>query len=533
MISLLIAAAFAQEVVYVRPDLPGVNAQLYRQPLDALGTMWANDASIRPSGYYTVRAGFGYMRDPFLYEWVDGYQETLLRDAVQLNVAGSVHFWRFRFGLDVPVYLLASSDALEKGTAGLGAILLDLKGTIVDHDRSGVGLALAARTELPTNTTQLSLGKGVAYEVEAILDGKVGGFIATANIGHRGVPKADLGGTMWDDALILRGGLGYMFEDKGGLSVDVSSLSVYSSFFKKYTTPVEGMVGGWARLNKKLVLRMGLGTGLTDAVGSPLIRTVASIAWEPTLRADEPVVVVVPEPVEPPEPVIPGPGRLVIRTIDVDGNPVPATATVTHVSVPDLVELPAGPAVMDIPAGSGNQELPPGRVSIVVQAPGFLPFDIEGTIVSDQTTSFTVPMTTKARKTEGRITISEQVFFDTAKATIKPESFGLLEEVAFLVKQYPQIRMVRIEGHTDSRGSDEYNFSLSNDRAESVLEFLVQQGVERGRLNSIGYGERRPLDPRENDEAWALNRRVDFFIESWDDTLAPTGDETQNIPQVP
>lgn len=527
MISLLFAAALAQEVVHVTPDLPGVNAQLFRQSLDAQGTLWTNDASMRPTKYFMARAAFEYTRDPFLFEWSDGYQQSLLRDAVQVNLAGTIHFWRMRLGVEVPIYLLATSDTTAKGAAGLGPVLVDLKGTILDHDkneRGGVGLALAARTELPTNTTQLSLGKGLGYEVEAIVDGRIGGLILAANIGHRGVPKADLGGSSWDDGLILRGGVGYMFEDKGGLSVDVGSVSVYSGFFQKYTTPVEAMLGGWARLNKNVVLRLGVGTGLTDAIGSPAVRTLASVAWEPTLREEtvvEPVVIREP----PPPDLPPGPGKLVIRTIDVDGHPVAATAIINWVSVPDQVELPAGPASLDVVDGVGTQTLTPGRVTIIVQGQGFLPVDLEGTIMPDQTTSFTVPMTTKAaRRGNDRIDIAEQVFFDLNKDTIRPESFGLLKEIAFLIKQYPQIRMVRIEGHTDSRGSDEYNFALSNDRAESVLEFLVGQGVERDRLNSVGYGERKPLDFRENEEAWALNRRVDFFIEDWDPDFTPVGD---------
>ena len=277
MIALWCALAVGQDVVHVAPELPSLNAQLYRQPLDAIATMWTNDASMRPQNYFIVRAGLSYARDPFLYEWVDGYKESMLRDAVSLNVAGTYHFWRMRIGLEVPVYLMATSDQRDKSVAGLGPMLLDLKGTILDHDKGGVGLALAARTELPTNTTGLSLGRGLGYEAELIIDGKIGGFVLAANIGHRGVPKADLQGATWDDGLILRGGVGYMFEDKGGLSFDVGSVSVYSGFFKKYTTPVEGMLGGWARINKNLVLRMGLGAGLTDAVGSPLVRTVTTL----------------------------------------------------------------------------------------------------------------------------------------------------------------------------------------------------------------------------------------------------------------
>jgi outer membrane protein OmpA-like peptidoglycan-associated protein len=520
---LLLPLASAQGTrEYVLPEeTERIDAQLFQQSLDALTTLWTNDASMRPNYYWTVRAGMGYVRDPLVYQWEDGASSRLLRDAVQLDLAGTIQLWRFRLGIDVPIFLFAAGDPDDRGGAGLGGLLVDLKGTILDHDRYGVGLALAARTELPTQTMDVPLGRGTGYEFELIVDGKVKGFVVAANVGHRGVPRVALGDQVWDDQLTLKLGMGYMFEDKGGVSLDIASATVYGDLFGRYSTPVEGMVGGWARVNKQLVLRGGVGTGFTSAVGSPMVRTIVSLAWEPSLRVEPPPE---PPPPEPPPPLLPpAPGKLVIRTVDIDGNPVDATAVVTHLTVAERATRPDGPSSLQAKGGVGSAELVPGRVAVVVQSEGYLPVDLEGVIVPSETTSFTVPMTRLARKVgNDRITISEQVFFDLAMATIKPESFQLLREVAFLVKQYPQIGMLRIEGHTDSRGSDEYNFSLSNDRAESVLEFLVAQGVERSRLNAIGYGERRPLDPRENDEAWALNRRVDFFIERWDPE-APEG----------
>ena len=71
---------------------------------------------------------------------------------------------------------------------------------------------------------------------------------------------------------------------------------------------------------------------------------------------------------------------------------------------------------------------------------------------------------------------------------------------------------MRIEGHTDSRGSNSANMDLSDRRAASVRDYLVERGVESDRLDSIGYGESRPIDRGENPEAWAMNRRVEFFI---------------------
>ena len=114
--------------------------------------------------------------------------------------------------------------------------------------------------------------------------------------------------------------------------------------------------------------------------------------------------------------------------------------------------------------------------------------------------------------TAERIDIRDSVYFDTAKATIQSRSFGLLDNVASVLQDHPELKKVRIEGHTDSRGGADYNKKLSDDRARSVKEYLIGKGVDAGRLESIGYGEERPLDDRNVAEAWEKNRRVDFFV---------------------
>jgi OOP family OmpA-OmpF porin len=114
--------------------------------------------------------------------------------------------------------------------------------------------------------------------------------------------------------------------------------------------------------------------------------------------------------------------------------------------------------------------------------------------------------------TAEKIEIKGEVFFDTAKATIQPDSFALLDEVVQVMKDHPEVLRLRIEGHTDSRGDAEPNLVLSRERAAAVLAYLQDKGVAPERLESEGYGETRPLDKRENEAAWKKNRRVDFYI---------------------
>ncbi|MEM1416401.1 MAG: OmpA family protein [Myxococcota bacterium] len=118
--------------------------------------------------------------------------------------------------------------------------------------------------------------------------------------------------------------------------------------------------------------------------------------------------------------------------------------------------------------------------------------------------------------TDYGIEILERIMFETDSAEIQPRSFRILDAVAATLEGNPQIALVEIQGHADERGDDEYNLSLTQDRAASVVEAMVQRGVDRSRLRSAGYGERCPIDPRSNARAWDKNRRVEFKIIEYD-----------------
>jgi outer membrane protein OmpA-like peptidoglycan-associated protein len=116
------------------------------------------------------------------------------------------------------------------------------------------------------------------------------------------------------------------------------------------------------------------------------------------------------------------------------------------------------------------------------------------------------------RVTEQEIIILQQVQFDTARATIKPVSNPLLDEVANVLKEHPEISRIEVQGHTDNRGGEAYNQRLSDNRAKAVMNALVKRGVEAGRLSSKGYGLSQPIADNANEEGRALNRRVQFKI---------------------
>ena len=110
------------------------------------------------------------------------------------------------------------------------------------------------------------------------------------------------------------------------------------------------------------------------------------------------------------------------------------------------------------------------------------------------------------------IVIMEKVYFETDSAEIKTESYGILDAVAATVIGNPQIVKVQIQGHADERASNDYNITLTQERAASVVKYLLDKGVEEGRLSSAGYGEECPVDKGHNKKAWEKNRRVEFKI---------------------
>ena len=122
-----------------------------------------------------------------------------------------------------------------------------------------------------------------------------------------------------------------------------------------------------------------------------------------------------------------------------------------------------------------------------------------------------------------QIVILDKIYFETDSAVIQERSFPIIDAVAATLQGNPQIRKIEIQGHADERAPDDYNIRLTRDRAASVVDALVQRGVERARVRSAGYGERCPVDPRHNDQAWDRNRRVEFKIIETD--AGPTGVE--------
>ncbi|MDD3737000.1 MAG: OmpA family protein, partial [Bacteroidales bacterium] len=109
---------------------------------------------------------------------------------------------------------------------------------------------------------------------------------------------------------------------------------------------------------------------------------------------------------------------------------------------------------------------------------------------------------------DGKI-IANGIRFDVNKATLKPESMGVINEIATLMKEHPEVSF-SVEGHTDSDGDGSFNQTLSEQRAGTVVEALKSLGIDGSRMTSKGWGESKPLDTNATAEGKANNRRVEF-----------------------
>ncbi|MGQ9707736.1 MAG: OmpA family protein [bacterium] len=161
----------------------------------------------------------------------------------------------------------------------------------------------------------------------------------------------------------------------------------------------------------------------------------------------------------------------------------------------------------DSTTGAFNVELPVGTYEIKVETPGYITQTSSFTINKGETTERTFELVSK-----GMVLTLKGVYFEFGKANLRTESYPALMEAAQIMKDNPDI-VVEIQGHTDNIGSERANQILSEKRAYSVMNFLVQYGgIDPKRLSAKGYGESRPIASNDTDEGRQLNRRVEFII---------------------
>jgi len=183
-----------------------------------------------------------------------------------------------------------------------------------------------------------------------------------------------------------------------------------------------------------------------------------------------------------------------IEIVDNQMNQVIASFTSNSASGKYLVSLPAGK-----------------NYGIAVKKEGYLfhseNFDIPNTAAFQQVTK-DVELKNIA---VGSKIVLKNIFFDFDKATLRPESTNELQRLTKLLTDVPTLK-IEISGHTDSKGANDYNKTLSDNRAKAVVDYLIKAGITANRLVYKGYGEEQPISTNETEEGRQLNRRTEFKI---------------------
>ncbi len=179
----------------------------------------------------------------------------------------------------------------------------------------------------------------------------------------------------------------------------------------------------------------------------------------------------------------------------------------------DIVAKPNRATTFPLSAEGGKyeQELPGlGGYVLTASAAGYLNALDSVDLINSDESPFTKDLFLSPIEV-GTVVRLKNIYFDFDKTTLKAESYVELNKVVDFLKLNESVE-IEIEGHTDNKGSDVYNENLSQGRSQSVVDYLVQQGIESTRLTARGFGESKPIDTNDTDEGRGNNRRVEFTV---------------------
>ena len=114
--------------------------------------------------------------------------------------------------------------------------------------------------------------------------------------------------------------------------------------------------------------------------------------------------------------------------------------------------------------------------------------------------------------------LAAMIHFDLDRSNIRPDDMGALDQKVAILQANPDLR-IRVGGHCDERGSDEYNLALGNRRAQAAKQYLVSHGIDASRIETQSWGEERPMVDGHDESAWSQNRRAEFEVTSGGDNL--------------
>jgi OmpA-OmpF porin, OOP family len=532
----------------------------------ASGGDWLENDSLDMRG--NARLGLGlaleYAKDNVdLLSPQDGsVQQRLVADQLYAHLGASLVLWdRLRLGLSLPLALYQfgynqPGSPTPPGTAAVGDLRGEADLRLYGQYRDPITVAAGVRVWAPTGRADEYTGDGVARgDLNVLIAGE---YLDIAYAAHFGYEIRGLK-TTFDRVSFgneLEGGLaiGARLADKKLLvGPELTFWTLASNPFQAQTSPAEILLGAhWTEGNYKL--NAGVGAGIDGAFGSPDFRAILGVDWIPALEkpkekiadrdgdgvpdnvdacpdtpgvpSDDPKLngCPVPAPPLPPDTDHDGvfdmddacPDKAGIKTDDPKTNGCPGDRD--RDGVPDNEDAcPDVPGVKtNDPKTNGCPPADPDRDKDGIPNDVDACPDEPGPANADPKKNG-CPL---AFVSQGQIKITEQVKFEVASARILKDSDTLMNAVMKILQDHPEIKVVRVEGHTDNTGQAAYNKTLSGQRAASVVAWLTLHGVDKSRLASEGFGSERPIDTNDTPAGKANNRRVEFHIDKSDAAAA-------------
>ncbi|XXT20011.1 OmpA family protein [Sorangium sp. So ce429] len=470
----------------------------------------------------------------------------------------------------------AASGAVlpQPASSALGDLRLGARATLYGDYFDPFQIALAGHVWLPTGDPEAYSGDGsVRGGPELVLGGHLDRAVWSLSAGPEFRSTRQFANVEQGMMVHWGAGVGLLLDDERRLQIGPEITGAITvSDLQQRTTNLEALLGGRYRFADDFEAGLGVGPGLTAGVGTPSLRAAALIAYSPEVKPpvkdrDGDGIL---DPVDA-CPDVAGVGSAdrakngcpPPRDRDKDGvlDDLDACPDVAGVASPDpkkngcpppgdrdkdgvLDDVDACPdeagPTSDDPKKNGCPP-PPDRDSDKIPDPSDACPEIPGIATTDPATNGCPGDTdgdgirddrdacpnekgkadedpkqngcpVAVRVTETEIVILQQVQFDIGKATIRPVSNELLDEVAGVLKDHPEILKIEVQGHTDDRGTRQFNTKLSQARAESVLRALVERGIAVERMQAKGYGPDVPIAENKTEAGRQKNRRVQFNI---------------------
>jgi large repetitive protein len=447
-----------------------------------------------------------HARNPLMYRRSTSEQADLrvLGSLWSTRGTAGYNFGRYAVGLQAPVHLYASGDQ-DTQAGSLGDIGIAGTAVVIDRRDGPLGIGFSSQFVLPTGSDRLWLSQETVSGAAAINLSMGREVVVATTLGFKATGPAQLDGLKLGSAAEWRTGIHLPVSQRFWASVEADGAHHIQSLESRGAHPVEAAAfARWAPTDTWLVT-LGGGTALSAGVGAPTLRVLAGVSTTPRWSHKA----------EPPTPVTP------VTTIPV-ALPPPSSQALVQVSVTNAEGVPIVAKVWLMETdtetetnGDGIALLTPesGDNTLHVSADGYASIRQPLRLEAGQETSVVLVLApARVAISADRILIRDKIFFDTGSAEILPTSHPLLDEVALLILDHPELRRLEVQGHTDDVGDAEANQQLSQERAEAVSRYLVSAGLNAARLSSVGLGEDHPLDASDSASARASNRRVEFHV---------------------